>query len=120
VSIIPHESVNSTKARVLRRAAQIIEEIGWVRGWFAKDAKGKTLDVRSQGFMKAKGYCLWGAIYRAEREMFDDELAFIFQEGQEHILPTETELDAQWNDRNRNKKSIVNRLNRLADKYENM
>jgi len=120
MSIIHHENMNKVKAKVLYRAAEIIEEFGWVRGWFAKDKNGITIDVDEPRYMTdAKGYCMWGAVYRAERELSGDKTLDLFIDKNMRVVKEEG-LDAKWNDRNRNKQAVVNRLNKIAKKYENM
>lgn len=118
--VIKIEQEPPIRAKILRRAASILEEVGWVRGDFALDEKGYRIDPDDvkKFCCQAVGYCGWGAIYRAEIELTE------WQGTTKSIFDTtdseaERFFSADWNDNIAdNAKQVIELLNQRATEVE--
>lgn len=99
--------MSSNIAEILNRTADLIEPEGaWTRGWFARDAQGRPVDVLS---VEAVSWCAAGAILRTGLEAFEafgDEFGSMPSCGLQN-----------WNDAaGRTQSEVVSKLREAASK----
>jgi hypothetical protein len=109
------EDETALKSRILKRAAKILEQIGWCQHGFYNGDENSL--ISNKAFMQAHSYCMLGAIYRAEIELGiwrGEKKSLLWPD----IIKQEW-ICAEWNDEpERTKDEVIARLLWIANKYE--
>lgn len=108
--------------KILRRASEIIRTIGWTQHTLGRNENGEEIDFDID-YEKANSYCMWGAVYRAEKEIRGSNITTIGNSTGTNLTwfnaGWHSFLSANWNDsEDRKVEEVVVKLDELADSYE--
>lgn len=96
---------------VLLKAANLIEESGWARGWFAKTRENRHTTTKGKDAVK---FCAAGAIERVCRSNMDAIAArmALHRYIREHKLADGV---AEWNDKQKSSAAVIATMRAVAE-----